>query len=192
MAFNKDNKCLWAIDKLIKCYNSNNDKEQLIKYVIIRYNITNDNSDLERIVYQYYLSSNFDLMKKYHHMLLEKGCTGHLNYIHIYYMNIDDYSFFDLYKYKKNPTFYYILTKLENNIILPKEYYPQFCQQVYSNASPIVIMKQYVLKKTGIWCIKNPLKHITEFIELVAISESNVNQIIPKNIILMIAGYLFI
>ena len=73
--------------------------------------------------------------------------------------------------------------------MLPKEYYPLFCQLNLSNKiERDVRMKQHILKKTGIWATRYTRKFDKHFLELVVLSHKS----IYKDVLLMIAGYLFI
>ena len=71
---------------------------------------------------------------------------------------------------------------------LPPGLYNDFCQ--FKNGNRKIKMKQYILRKTTIFPIKYNTKYDIEFMELLSMSSYAHRYVLPKDILLLIAGYL--
>ena len=82
---------------------------------------------------------------------------------------------------------------LANNTKLPKKFYTSFCKWNFVGKSNELHMKQYILKKTGIFPTNYTLdaESLIYFMELLSLL-NNPQLILPKDVMLTICGYLFI
>ena len=95
-----------------------------------------------------------------------------------------NYSFIDL--YDREEYIELINEKFKDDINLPKKYHYSFCKWNSQKLNKIVKMKQYILKKTGLFPKKYDEEYITHFCEIISIKSK-----LPKDIMNLIAGHLF-
>ena len=137
---------------------------------------------------------DYDPMKKYYLMSIEQNNSSSINNLLIYYNNIDDYSFVNLYKYQNNTNeklLIFINEKFKNGINLPKEFYYSFCRWDFSKEifDEKIMMKQYILKTTGVFPSNYNGKYLIHFMEILKIQSKSS---LPKDIMLLISGHLFV
>jgi len=103
------------------------------------------------------------------------------------YTKNNDQTFVELYKYKNNfiNLFNY---KFENNINLDQKYYYSFLQWKSEEISDKVKIKQDILRKTNIFPKNYDEKYLNHFNIIVKLK----NVKLPKDILNLIAGHLFI
>jgi len=176
-------------------------------YLALYYEITEENYDLMKKYYlmaiklnnssamsnlaDYYEENekNYDLMKKYCLMAIELNNSDAMDYLADYYEKNEknNQSFVELYKYEDN--FINLFNdKFKDNINLDQKYYYSFLQWKGENRSNIVKMKQYILRKTNIFPKNYDEKYLIHFIEFISLK----NTKLPKDILNLIAGHLFI
>ena len=129
-------------------------------------------------------------MKKYYLMAIDKGNSdAMINLGNYYYQNIEDYSFLTL-PYKNKTIINIINNKFKKDNNLPKEFYESFCQWNFQNIDIDIKVKnkQYILKKTNIYPTNYKEEYMIPFMELTSCKKSY----FPKDIMNMIAGYLFV
>lgn len=106
----------------------------------------------------------------------------------------NDYGFIEFYKYIPDKFVYILNNRLSNQIDLPRNSYELFCSLDIVNdnkVNPIVKQKQYILKMTNIFPKNFTYNYIIHFMELLSISRAK-NMCFPRDIIMKIAGHLFI
>ena len=139
----------------------------------------------------YYVEKNYELMKKCYFMAIELGCTDSICDLLDYYSEVNDLSFIKLsVENSIQESFVPLLNeKFLFNLDLPLELHSYFCQ--FKGVNKIVKMKQYILKKTGIFPKKYSDKYDVEFMELISMCSCE-KYIFSQDILLLIAGYLYV
>jgi len=137
------------------------------------------------------VEKNYDLMKKYLLMAIElndfKAMTNLDNYYRITEKN--DQTFVEFYKYENKEDFISLFNyKFKDNINLDQKYYYSFLQWKSENRSNIVKIKQDILRKTNIFPKNYDEKYLNHFNKIVSLK----NTRLPKDILNLIAGHLFI
>ena len=143
-----------------------------------------DSATMNNLAHYYQkVEKNYDLMKKYYLMSVKLGNSLALdNWTKYCEKHEEEFSFLKYPDKFSN----LINTRFENNVVLPKEFYFDFCMLKQVNFT--VKMKQYILQKTTIFPQNYSHEHDIQFIELVAMASSH---ILPKDVILLIAGHLY-
>lgn len=190
MAANKNTEYFYDVAFYFKNIEKNN--ELAVEYCLKC--MENDNKNIKAIYFlanHYFSVEEYDLMKKYCVLGGEIGSVGIFDLLNEYYtLNHNDYSFIEFYKYS-SPQIDNLVNRMKDTMVLPKQYYPLFCQlDLIKNdkISQKVIKKQYILQKTNIWPLNYSEKYMIQFMELLSLHQS----IFPKDILMLIAGYLFI
>ena len=137
-------------------------------------------------------------MGHYYLMAIKQGSNIALKELLNYYAkSTTDYTFLDLHNYEFNEEYrakvlYLIDEKLKPNVSLPRKYHFAFCQWKFQNqiVSKTVMMKQYILKKTNLWPSNYSSKYLVEFMEVLLLS--NMSCRLPKDVMILIAGYCFL
>ena len=145
--------------------------------------------------YYQHIEKNYDLMKKYYLMAIDNGDSKADSNLKIYYDNaIDDYSFLDLFnepKFKEK-VIEWINGRFEKDAFLSKENTTVFWRLNFDNRiSRKIRMKQYILKKTGVFPLKYNDEYVFAFMELVLLSSSP-TCIFYKDVMMTIASFLFV
>jgi len=187
-----------AMNNLGEYYmNTEKDYDQMKKY--FRMAIERGHSNAMNNLGEYYMNTekDYDQMKKYFGMAIERGHLNAMKNLVNYYnddaKSSNDYSFLEN-KCIENDELHKLLDKrFKTNFILPKKFYHAFCtlQLQQDSVTQIVQIKQYVLKKCGIFPSNYSNKYLIQFIEVLSIA-SCPNSYFPKDIMLLIAAYLFI
>ena len=143
-------------------------------------------------VYYQNIEKEYDKMKQYYTMAIQHGSTKAINNLSRYYKDEgkNDLSFVDFFDI---PSLRQLLSKRLKVIKkVPKEYHSSFCKWNFNDDHDDheLKMKQYILRKTGIYPCNYDPALLLHFMELMLLSEKPVA--LPKDIILTIAGYLFV
>lgn len=172
-------------------YNGRN-YEQMKKYYLLAIDKKNTLAMCNLANYYKSIENNYELMKKYYLMALQtdnKKDKSYLETIKEYYRsNKDDISILDFYNYMPKLLDGYLDRFLYCD--LPKEYHERFCNlklDVYTSLQ-VIRIKQFILRKTGIWPKHYSDIYLIHFMEIISLRHS----IFPRDILLLIAGYLFI
>ena len=140
------------------------------------------------------VEQNYNLMKKYYLMAIEHGDNRTISSLNEYYDNaVGDYSFLELHNnlHFKEKVFKWINKRFASDICLPKEYIKIFWRLEFNDEiSKKIRIKQYILKKTGVFPHRSTRKYIIEFMELLSLSSYS-NCVFCKDIMMMIASHLF-
>ena len=107
----------------------------------------------------------------------------------------NDQSFVELYKYEDKEAIINLFNnKFENNINLDQKYYYSFLQWKSEKRSNIVKTKQLILRKTNIFPKNYNEKYLNRFNIVVNLknTENTKHTKLPKDILNLIAGHLFI
>lgn len=131
-------------------------------------------------------------------MAIEYHCPNSMRQIINYYKRIDDFSFLNIkcdlssLTESNNHLIYkdFLNIQFKKDFDLPSEYHAKFCSLNLDNYITCIKTKQYILKKTGIYPKNYNKKHMLPFMELLCVSGSK-DKVLPKDLILLIAGYLF-
>lgn len=146
-------------------------------------------------IYYQNVLKDINSARKYYLMAIEKGDVWAIDEIRQYYdHNVNDFSFMDYYNEYPDKFAHLLNSKFGNHVDLPKEFYQQFCNLKLLNNGQIhdnVKYKQYILKMTNIFPRNFSADGMIAFMELLSISRGN-NNYLPKDIILKIAGHLFL
>jgi TPR repeat protein len=137
--------------------------------------------------YYDYIENNNELASKYYILAFKNGkYDGALDFFERYE---NEFSFLELYQEKNFP--YKFLKRFEKNVSLPKKYYYYFLKiDILFNDSVLQCIKnkQFILSKTGVWPSNYKDIYMIHFMELLSIRKSP----LPRDLLLLIAGYLFI
>jgi len=179
-----------AMNNLARHYQYNEKNYDLMKKYYLMAIQLNDSDAMNNLAYYYKnTEKNYDLMKKYYLMGIELNDSDAMYDLAGYYQNKNDQTFVELYKYEDKE---YIIDlfndKFENNINLDQKYYYSFLQWKSEKRSNIVKTKQLILRKTNIFPIKYDEKYLNHFTNIVSLK----NTRLPKDILNLIAGHLFI
>ena len=137
-------------------------------------------------IYYEFIEENYNLAKKYYLMSIEQNDSDGIINIKKYYSKHNDYSFVELYKYQDE--FIDLMNdKFKGNIDLPEKYHYSFCQWNSENLDEKVKMKQYILKKTGVFPKNYNEKYLIHFMEIISTKKNK----LTKDIMNLIAGRLF-
>ena len=120
-----------------------------------------------------------------------KNENSFMNYLALYYKENEenDQSFVELYKYEDKEAIINLFNnKFENNINLDQKYYYSFLQWKNEKRSDTVKTKQDILRKTNIFPINYDEKYLIHFNKIINLK----NTRLPKDILNLIAGHLFI
>tara|TARA_R110001599_G_scaffold54300_1_gene151116 strand:+ start:1090 stop:1962 length:873 start_codon:yes stop_codon:yes gene_type:complete len=161
------------------------------KYYMMAIKLNNKISMNNLACYYEYIEKNYDLAKKYYLMAIKLGNSVSLDNLILYYNTSKDFSFIKIaVEYNITEKFISLLDeKFTYNIDLPIGLHSYFCQ--FKGVNKIVKMKQYILKKTGIFPKKYNDDYDIEFMELLFMCSCK-KYIFPKDILLLIAGYLYV
>jgi len=126
-----------------------------------------------------------------------KNENSFMNYLALYYEENEenDQSFVELYKYEDKEAIINLFNnKFENNINLDQKYYYSFLQWKSEKRSNIVKTKQLILRKTNIFPKNYNEKYLNRFNIVVNLknTENTKHTKLPKDILNLIAGHLFI
>lgn len=157
------------------------------KYYLMAFENDNGNSDaMYNLGICYQFEKNFDLMKKYYAMAIEKDHIYALVNLKCYYIFYKDFYFVNMIKTKFEDIAYELINKKLRYSVLPKEYWQIFKHLDLPETIHYEIrLKQFILKKTGVY--PETLEYYKEFYEL-----CKIKNILPKNMMMYIAGFLFI
>jgi len=143
------------------------------------------------------IEKNYDLMKKYYLMAIELNHSNAMFNLCWYYEFIEknDQTFVELYKYEDKKIlidlFNVKFNKFENNINLDQKYYYSFLQWKSEEISDKVKIKQDILRKTGIFPKNYNEKYLNHF-NIIVNLKNTIDTKLPKDILNLIAGHLFI
>ena len=139
--------------------------------------------------YYQYIEKDYDKMKHYFTMGIKHGNSDAIRDLLWYYEHEgkNDLSFVD---FSDIPSFRPLSSKRLKVIKkVPKQFHSSFCKWNFEDDHELK-MKQYILRKTGIYPCNYDPALLLHFMELMLLSEKPVA--LPKDIILTIAGYLFV
>ncbi len=147
--------------------------------------------------YFYNMENNFEEMKKYYMMAVKYNCPFSMSKLIKYYnFKRDDFSFLDINPKNLNigndiEYCKFLNDKFKGNFTLPLEYHSKFCAIVtkVDSLSTCIRNKQYILKKTGVYPKYYDKEYMIHFMELCI---SGTKNKLPKDLILLIAGHLFV
>ena len=176
--------------KLLKHHYKN--INQFEKYYIL---IQKCRCDIILKIAKYYHNKNngFDKAKKYYLIAIEKGDRDAIETMKYHYKYSSDYTLIDCCKQFPHIFNDILNEKFNKENELPKEFYQKFCNLNFSNnnkISSVIKYKQYILKMTNIFPKYFSDDKMILFMELLSISKSK-NNLLPKDIIMKIAGHLF-
>jgi len=179
-----------AMDNLAWYYkNTEKNYDLMKKYYLMAIELNYSYSMVMLADYYKKIEKNYDLMKKYYLMAIELNNSKAMNNLALYYEKIEknDQTFVELYKYE-NDFINLFNYKFENNINLDQKYYYSFLQWKSEEMSNIVKTKQDILRKTNIFPKNYDEKYLIHFNNIVNLK----NVKLPKDILNLIAGHLFI
>jgi len=161
------------------------------KYYLMAIKLNNSDTMFNLADYYKITGKNYDLMKKYYLMAIELNNSDSMYYLGYYYENIEknDQTFVELYKYEDKERIINLFNnKFIYNINLDQKYYYSFLQWKSEEMSNTVKIKQDILRKTGLFPINYNEKYLNHFNIIVNLK----NTRLPKDILNLIAGHLFI
>ena len=165
----------------------NYDKMKTYYTMAIQHGHTNAMYNFGR--YYQYVEKNYEKMKTYYTMAIQHGDSDAIQDLSWYYEHEGkhDLSFVDFFEI---PAVRPLLSeRLKVIKKVPKEFHSSFCKWNFDDDHELK-MKQYILKKTGVYPCNYDPALLFNFIELVSLNNQPLT--LPKDIILTIAGYLFI
>ena len=135
------------------------------------------------------VEKNYDKMKQYYTMAIQHGSTKAIQNLSWYYEHEgkNDLSFVNFFDIPSLRPLLFKRLKVIKKV--PKEFHSSFCKWNFDDDHELK-MKQYILRKTGIYPCKYDPALLFHFMELISLSEKPVG--LPKDVILTIAGYLFV
>jgi tetratricopeptide (TPR) repeat protein len=145
----------------------------------------NNSFAMNNLGYYYENVKDYGLMKKYYLMAIDQNHSNAIDNLKIYYKNNEnDHSFVELYKYEQFLGLFN--ERFNSDINLSQQYYYSFLQWKTDNNK--IKMKQYILRKTGVFPRKYDENCLINFVEIVSLK----NTILPKDMMYLIAGHLFV
>ena len=167
---------------------------EMVKYYLMAIKHDPDSIATYNLAYYYKDNKDYTKMKQYLLMGIKRGCEKSKNVIIKYYKKegCNDYSVVDLFEFQHEIDIYELMVSIfkRSNVKLPAEFHSAFCKWNFS-LNQDLDMKQYILKKTGIFPSNYNAKYLTQFMELLSFSRVE-NLLLTKDVILTIAGYIFI